>query len=272
MAVEDVIKLTKAGLSDDVVIQQIKKKGQPFDLSTDQLLQLKSAHVSDRVIEAMTENHAPEETALDSSSQQAAGKNSAATVLPPDVKVAALGQGPFGFTKGMTRQQVIHMVGAAAVKYDPKDPQDSLSLTTAPKPHLAFEEYTLYLSPTAGLLKVVAFGKTIETDAYGMELQRTFADIVKGVSNKYGPPEKTYDYHYSTDLFREDSQWMMALYDKDRVLVSFWQFSPPVNNVTTMKIETKALNSSTGLVEFVVEFAGWEQYVDDRKAKQDQSY
>ena len=54
MTVNDVIKLSKAGLSDDVIIAQIKKRPEPFDLSTDQLVQLKAAHVSDRVIEAMT--------------------------------------------------------------------------------------------------------------------------------------------------------------------------------------------------------------------------
>lgn len=53
MTVDDVIKLSKAGLSDDLIIQQIKKKGQRFDLSTDQLVQLKAAHVSDRVIQVM---------------------------------------------------------------------------------------------------------------------------------------------------------------------------------------------------------------------------
>src|ERR1019366_8024661 len=53
MTVDDVIRLSKAGLSDDVIIQQIKKKGQRFDLSTDQLVQLKSASVSERVIQAM---------------------------------------------------------------------------------------------------------------------------------------------------------------------------------------------------------------------------
>ena len=36
-----------------MIIAQIKKRLTPFDLSTDQLLQLKSAHVSDRVIQAM---------------------------------------------------------------------------------------------------------------------------------------------------------------------------------------------------------------------------
>src|SRR5664279_3894320 len=50
---EQVIKLSQSGLSDEVIIAQIKKRPQPFDLSPDQLLQLKNARVSDAVIEAM---------------------------------------------------------------------------------------------------------------------------------------------------------------------------------------------------------------------------
>src|SRR5271166_4164895 len=53
MTVQDVIKLTKAGLSDETIIEQIRAKNQRFDLTTDQLLQLKAAHVSERVIQAM---------------------------------------------------------------------------------------------------------------------------------------------------------------------------------------------------------------------------
>jgi hypothetical protein len=53
MTVQDVIKLSKAGLGDDLIIQQLEKKNQRFDLSTDQLLQLKTAAVSDRVIQVM---------------------------------------------------------------------------------------------------------------------------------------------------------------------------------------------------------------------------
>lgn len=53
LTVDDVIKLSKAGLSDDVIIAQINKRPQPFDLNADQLLQLKAANVSDRVIAAM---------------------------------------------------------------------------------------------------------------------------------------------------------------------------------------------------------------------------
>ena len=53
MTVAEVIKLSKAGLSDDTIIEQIRKKNQHFDLSTDQLIQLKEAHVSERVIQVM---------------------------------------------------------------------------------------------------------------------------------------------------------------------------------------------------------------------------
>jgi len=50
---EDVIKLARAGLAEDIIIQQIKKNGHAFDLSTDQLVALKAANVSDRIVEVM---------------------------------------------------------------------------------------------------------------------------------------------------------------------------------------------------------------------------
>ena len=53
LTVDDVIKLAKAGLSEDIIIQQIRKHNRPFNLSTDQLIALKTAKVSDRVIEIM---------------------------------------------------------------------------------------------------------------------------------------------------------------------------------------------------------------------------
>ena len=53
MTVNDVIKLWNAGLSEDLIIEQIRKKNQKFDLTADQLVQLKTAHVSERVIGVM---------------------------------------------------------------------------------------------------------------------------------------------------------------------------------------------------------------------------
>ena len=50
---QDVIRLTKAGVSDDIIIEQLKLHKERFMLSTDQILQLKAAKVSDRVIATM---------------------------------------------------------------------------------------------------------------------------------------------------------------------------------------------------------------------------
>lgn len=53
MTNRDVIQLTKAKLSDDVIIAKIKQSKTKFDLSTDGLVALKTAGVSDPVISAM---------------------------------------------------------------------------------------------------------------------------------------------------------------------------------------------------------------------------
>jgi len=60
ISVEDVIKLAKAGLSEDIILQQIKKKNRPFDLTTDQLIALKTANVSDRIVAFMLDPSKPE--------------------------------------------------------------------------------------------------------------------------------------------------------------------------------------------------------------------
>src|ERR1022692_2267061 len=71
LSVDDVIKLSKAGVDDDVIIQKIRKQGQPFDLTTDQLIQLKSASVSNRVMQVMIDptKASPSDTKIPASTQ-----------------------------------------------------------------------------------------------------------------------------------------------------------------------------------------------------------
>ena len=101
MTVDDVIRLSRAGLSDDVIIQQIKKKGQRFDLSTDQLVQLKSASVSERVIQVMIDpakDTAPspaQKTGLPAPQQagQPSQQDSPSSSLPTEIGVYAKQKG-----------------------------------------------------------------------------------------------------------------------------------------------------------------------------------
>ena len=53
MTKEDVIALAREGISDEVIVSQIKATGSYFQLSTDDILELKKAGVSEKVMSAM---------------------------------------------------------------------------------------------------------------------------------------------------------------------------------------------------------------------------
>lgn len=60
LSVDDIVKMSKAGISEDVIIQKIKKGGQAFDLSPDQMIELKNAGVNDKVVQAMLDPNKPD--------------------------------------------------------------------------------------------------------------------------------------------------------------------------------------------------------------------
>ncbi len=59
LSVEEVVKLTQAGFADEVIITKIKKNGKAFDLSTEELLDLKKAGVKDSVINYLLDPSLP---------------------------------------------------------------------------------------------------------------------------------------------------------------------------------------------------------------------
>ena len=61
MTVADVVRLAKAGLSEEIILAQIREKHPSFDLTADQLIELKSASVSERIIRVMLETPASED-------------------------------------------------------------------------------------------------------------------------------------------------------------------------------------------------------------------
>jgi len=53
ITVNDVVSLVDAGLSDDLIITKLRKEDKAFDLSTDDMIRLKKANVSDNVLHVM---------------------------------------------------------------------------------------------------------------------------------------------------------------------------------------------------------------------------
>jgi hypothetical protein len=51
--VQDVVKLAQAGMSDDIILSQVKNTGAVYNLTADQIIFLKNQHVSETVIKAL---------------------------------------------------------------------------------------------------------------------------------------------------------------------------------------------------------------------------
>src|SRR5262245_48913128 len=53
LSVDDIVKMAKANLAEDIIISQLRKNGKAFALSPDQMITLKTAGISDNVIRVM---------------------------------------------------------------------------------------------------------------------------------------------------------------------------------------------------------------------------
>jgi hypothetical protein len=181
--------------------------------------------------------------------------------------LAAEAAGPFGFEKGMTRSQVTALIGASHVDASDSSHPDMLTTDTAPSPYPAFEAYILIFSPTEGLLKVAAVGKDIEDDAFGTVTTMKFHELVEALAHTYGPATKVYDFLRSGSIWTEPRDWMSGVHHNDRTLRAFWDTNTS-SHVMSITLDTAAVDRSTGHLRLSYEFAGFEAYVDQRKAKE----
>jgi hypothetical protein len=190
------------------------------------------------------------------------------TVALPGVCFA----GPFGFNYGMTKEQVIAIVGKDAVL---KDQDYLLRVSNAPSPDPAFEAYLLVISPTKGLLKIMATGKTIESSAYGTELKVGFMSVRDSVARRYGAPSENFDFVQPGSALNQPSDWMAGLLKKDRKLGATWEFAPTEkkpreakdDHLTGIFIETMGLRRNTGWVTLSYEFEGFDKFFAGLKKK-----
>jgi hypothetical protein len=53
LTMDSVVSMVQAGLSDEIIVTRLRKEGKAFDLSPDDMVQLKKAHVSDAVLKTM---------------------------------------------------------------------------------------------------------------------------------------------------------------------------------------------------------------------------
>jgi hypothetical protein len=59
LSLEEVVKMSRSGISEDVIITRIKKNAKPFDLSAEELAELKKAGISDNVVKFLLDPAQP---------------------------------------------------------------------------------------------------------------------------------------------------------------------------------------------------------------------
>jgi hypothetical protein len=188
-------------------------------------------------------------------------------VTPAFAQPAQHADGPFGFYYGETRQQVIEAVGKAAVK---ESYAESMRVMTAPKPYRGIEAYTLFFSPSEGLLKILAVGDTIDTTRDGEQLQDLYHTTEAALESVYGAPVRSFDYLKATSDWTEAKYWMMGLLKQERVLDAFWTTKGAAlpKHLTLIRINSVGLSQGSGYITISYEFEGWNEFVEHRDAKQ----
>jgi hypothetical protein len=165
----------------------------------------------------------------------------------------------------MTQEQVIQIVGKAAVK---EAKGDVLRLSAVPKPHRAFDEYSLVFSDNDGLLKIVAYGKDIRTNGFGEAVHDSFVEIRDAISKTYGEPHYNFDRLKEGSIWKDPQYWMIGLLKKERDLGSDWGTDLP-NRIHGIVLEARALSDEKGYLVLTYEFDGWDEYVDAKHKKAD---
>ena len=181
--------------------------------------------------------------------------------------------GPFGLVRGMTKEQILDKVGKSSLGSVENDKAGGVSmfLTTVPKPYKSFVMYQVYVSPTEGLLKIVAFTDFIDTAADGTQLRDAFSSLKDQLQIPYGDPTSQYDYVKGDSIWRESQDFMMGMVKHDRTLSCYWIASdktPLKDSITAISLKAAAKDSSTGLVMLIYEFAGWSGYAETLDSKE----
>ena len=178
--------------------------------------------------------------------------------------------GPFGFEKGMTREQIIALVGQKNIN-TATSKGEILSVKTAPKPNPAFAAYMLMISPKEGLVRVAAVGPAMQASDDGSQLKTSYDAVLQGLTHDFGQPStKTDECNGPGILCKRNDNWMLTLYGNQRKVASTWLPTVPTQamrqagvHVITLQVNASSVNS--GYISCDFELEGYEQYAKDRQ-------
>lgn len=119
-------------------------------------------------------------------------------------------KGPFGLFMGMKIEDFTQSLEELApFKFMLKNP---------PRPHPAFNNYLVQVTPKAGLSWIKAIGPGIKTNDYGFALADAFKEMEAKLTKTYSRCRQN-DFLLPDSIWNEPKDWMTALEKKS----AFWQ-------------------------------------------------
>lgn len=202
--------------------------------------------------------------AADTASDTTAPSPETEPASAPPVAAASPGAGPFGFTMGMTLQELGNP--------QPREGNPGLYLVkTAPRPHSAFGSYLLRVSPVSGLCSVKGITDPFESDSFGIQVRSKFDDLKERLTGLYGSSTLT-DTLIPGSLWKEPRYFMMGLLKKERVLIAVWNTKSGAvlnNNLRDVAIRAMASSSSSAFVFAEYNFSNYDSCAADINRTED---
>lgn len=128
------------------------------------------------------------------------------------------GSGPFGFSIGMTYDEV----KAACNGVEPEHIRDDRYYVKPIKSHPLFEKYVIWISKKYGVYYVKGISDSIQTSEDGTEVIQKFDNILYVLEKKYGKFQMV-DSIKSDYPNKEKDKWMESIKDGARTYRAYWE-------------------------------------------------
>jgi hypothetical protein len=154
--------------------------------------------------------------------------------------------GPFGLERGMPLSSLRIIKKNGPISY----------IVAVPSPIDAFERYNVIATESAGVCKISAMGRDVDSDAYGYSIKQKYEELKATLIKKYGDP-KTYEFLQFKSIWDEPRDWSMSIYKKERVHSSFWSKnvgSTTPDGMTGIILEINSVESGTNYLSLMYEF------------------
>lgn len=175
--------------------------------------------------------------------------------------------GPFGFSEGMTYEQVKEACGGR----EPVKISDGTYIVVPVKQHPYFVRYIAWIDENAGLNYLKAIGKNIDTNSYGFEIKSKFDSLETSLCKTYGKCERT-DILMPGSIWDDYDEWMRALEKRDRYLMSSWSSdkgSKMPDDLKGIYLAASADSYDSGKIILEYEFSNHESVENAQKEIED---